>query len=129
MRKRLGLSFAMMKLSWVLLVLGLATGLAVLFEAPVPNGATLFGFLMLAGWLLTFLMAVLQRIMPFLASMHAAGKGGMPPLLSDLTADGPLKIHAACHSAALLACSGGLLFELSHPPPPPRSSPSAQHLA
>lgn len=111
MRKRLGLSFAMIKLSWVLLMLGLAIGLAMFFEVPVPNGPALFGFLMLAGWLLTFLMGVLQRIMPFLASMHAAGKGGTPALLSDLTAEGPLKIHAACHSAALLACSIGLLLE------------------
>jgi hypothetical protein len=111
MRKRLDLSFVVMKISWVLLIVGLVTGLAVLFEAPVPNGAALFGFLVLAGWLLTFLMGVLQRIMPFLASMHAAGKRGTPPLLSDLTSEGPLKIHAACHLAALAACSVGLVLD------------------
>jgi hypothetical protein len=111
MRKRLGLSFAVMRASWALMMLGLATGLAVLYDVPVPNGATLFGFLVLAGWLLTFLMAVLQRIMPFLASMHATGKGGMPPLLSELTAERPLKVHAVFHAAALILCSAGIVLD------------------
>ena len=113
MRKRLGLSFVMIRLSWVLLGLGLLTGFAVLLGLPVPNGPALFGFVVLAGWLLTFLTGVLQRIMPFLASMHASGRAGLPLLLSDLTAEGPLRLHAVCHLSALVLASIGILLDLT----------------
>ncbi|MCP4182949.1 MAG: hypothetical protein GY761_06480 [Hyphomicrobiales bacterium] len=111
MRKRLGLSFVLVRSSWGLLAVGLLTGLAIMAGFSIPNGPALFGFLILAGWLLTFLTGILQRIMPFLASMHAAGASGMPPMLSDLTAKTPLKIHAACHFAALGLCSTGIGLE------------------
>jgi len=108
MRKRLGLSFILIKLSWGALMVCLSLGLATALGVPVPNGTTLFGFVLLAGWLLTFLTGILQRIMPFLASMHAAGKGGKPALLSELTADLPLKVHAGCHVSAVVLCSAGI---------------------
>jgi hypothetical protein len=111
MRKRLGLSFVLVRSSWGLLAVGLLIGLAIIVEFPIPNGPALFGFIILAGWLLTFLTGILQRIMPFLASMHAADASGMPPLLSDLTAQTPLKVHAACHFAALALCSIGIVLE------------------
>lgn len=111
MRKRLGLSFLVIKLSWAMLVLCLLLGLAMAMGAPIPNGETLFGFVLLVGWLLTFLTGILQRIMPFLASMHTAGADGKPVLLSDLTADLPLRLHAACHFAALLLCSAGIVTD------------------
>ena len=111
MRKRIGLSFILIKLSWVFLISGLLIGLAIALGFDIPNGTTLFGFIIIVGWLLTFLTGILQRIMPFLASMHAAGKGGMPPLLSELTADTPLKIHAICHITALVLCSIGIVTE------------------
>ncbi|HHI82315.1 MAG TPA: hypothetical protein ENJ99_04100 [Rhizobiales bacterium] len=111
MRKRLGLSFLVIKASWGLLVLALVTGLAVSAGAPLPNGFVLFGFLLLAGWLLTFLLGILQRIMPFLASMHAIAKSGRPPLLSELTAERPLKFHAICHFAALVLCTTGIILD------------------
>jgi len=109
MRKRLGLSFILVKLSWAALMICLALGLAMALEAPIPNGATLFGFVLLAGWLLTFLTGILQRIMPFLASMHVAGAGGKPVLLSELTAELPLKLHAGCHVSAVTLCSLGII--------------------
>ena len=109
MRKRLGLSFILIKLSWAALIACLVLGLAMALGAPIPNGTTLFGFILLAGWLLTFLTGILQRIMPFLASMHVAGAGGKPVLLSELTADLPLKVHAGCHVSAVLLCSLGIV--------------------
>lgn len=115
MRKRLGLSFMLIKLSWGTLVLCLVLGLVMALGAPVPNGAALFGFILLAGWLLTFLTGILQRIMPFLASMHAAGKDGKPALLSELTADLPLKLHAGCHISAVLLCSAGIVSNSALP--------------
>ena len=112
MRKRLGLPFLLIRLSWTLLGLGLLIGLVVLLDLPVPNGPALFGFVVLAGWLLTFLTGVLQRIMPFLASMHASGRSGLPLLLSDLTAEGPLRVHAACHLSALALVGLGIIGDL-----------------
>ncbi len=111
MRKRLGLSFVVIKLSWIMLVFALLTGLAVMLGLPVPNGLTLFGFLLLAGWLLTFVTGILQRIMPFLASMHVVDKRGRSPLLSELTAERPLMVHAICHFLALVTCSTGIVLD------------------
>lgn len=102
MRKRLGLSFLLIRAAWIMLPVTLAVGLAALYGFAGTNGQTLFGFLLLAGWLLTFLLGVLQRILPFLASMHASpSAGGAPLLMSELAASGPLKLHAACHGIAV----------------------------
>ena len=109
MRKRLGVSFVMIKLSWIGLAACLALGAAIVLAVPVPNDMTLFGFMLIVGWLLTFLTGILQRIMPFLASMHATDKSGQPARLSELTADLPLRIHAVCHIGAVLMCSASIL--------------------
>jgi len=111
MRKRLGLSFVLIRASWGLLGISLILGAALLADLPIPNAPALFGFLLLAGWLSTFLMGILQRIMPFLASMHASGKSGLPPPPSDLTPQTPLKIHAFCHFGALACCAAGIIME------------------
>lgn len=111
MRKRLGLSFILIKLSWGALVVCLLLGVAIPIGVAIPNGAALFGFILLVGWLLTFLTGILQRIMPFLASMHAAGKAGKPALMSELTSELPLKLHAGCHIGAVLLCSAGIVLE------------------
>ncbi len=112
MRKRLGLSFILIRLSWMILIIGIATSVVVATGTTIKNGTTLFVFLMLAGWLLTFITGILQRIMPFLASMHKIGLGGRPPLLSELTAERPLVIHAVCHICALALCSAGIVLEM-----------------
>ncbi len=102
MRKRLGLSFLLIRGAWVMLPVTLLVGLASLHGYAGPNGPTLFGFLLLGGWLLTFLFGILQRILPFLASMHVTkSAGGAPPLMSELATSAPLKLHAVCHGLAL----------------------------
>lgn len=112
MRKRLGLSFVLVRVAWVMLPLTLAVGIAALYGLAGPNGATLFGFLLLFGWLLTFLLGILQRIVPFLASMHATRMPGqLPPALSELTASLPLKLHACCHLAALALLSASIAID------------------
>ena len=113
MRKRLGISFLLIKASWVALAVGLLVGLALTLGADIPNGGPLFGFILLVGWLLTFLTGVLQRIMPFLASMHGAKSGGKPLLLSDLTAETPLNIHAFCHLSAVVLIAVGIVLDNS----------------
>jgi hypothetical protein len=104
MRKRLGLSFILIRAAWAALPATLVVALAALHGLAGSNGQTLFGFLLLVAWLLTFLLGVLQRILPFLASMHAGSStGSTPVLMSELAASGPLRLHAACHGIAVAA--------------------------
>ncbi len=112
MRRGLGLSFVLVRAAWVGLPLSLVAAAVVATGWRLDITAPLFGFLLIYGWLLTFLMGVLQRIMPFLASMHSFRPGGKPALVSALTADLPLKIHAACHFAALLLVAAGIVSEI-----------------
>ena len=111
MRKRLGLSFVLIRAAWLILPATIINGVAALYGFAGPNGATLFGFMLIGGWLLTFLLGILQRILPFLASMHAArSASGAPPLLSEL-ASGALKIHAVCHCSALALLAAGIAID------------------
>jgi hypothetical protein len=109
MRKRLGLSFVLVKISWAMLALTPLVGLAALYG--VPGGPTLFGLVVLGGWLMTFLFAILQRIAPFLASMHVTRASGGPVLLSDLGASAPLTVHAWCHLAALAGLTVAVVLD------------------
>jgi hypothetical protein len=108
LRKRMGLSFVLVRFSWGMLMLSLLLALALAVDVPVPGGATLFGFLVLVGWLLTFLLAMLQRILPFLASMHAGARMKKPPLVSELTSELPLRVHATGHLVAVVLMASGL---------------------
>jgi len=103
MRKRLGLSFILIRAAWAMLLLTVIAGLAAVHGLAGPNGPTLFGFLLFWGWLLTFLMGILQRILPFLASMHAdRATGGPMPTISVFAGAPPLYVHAACHGTAIV---------------------------
>lgn len=112
MRKRMGLSFLLVRISWALLPLGLVLALAATFGLLGSRGPTIAGFVLIWGWMLTFIFGILQRIMPFLASMHAAKIKGKPPLLSELTAEKPLEIHAYAHFGALVLAAAGIAFGL-----------------
>ena len=67
----------------------------------MPRLQTWFGLCLIGVWLLSFLLGMLQRILPFLGAMHAAGTGRRAPTPSALTDDRALRIHFACHVAAL----------------------------
>ena len=112
MRKRLGLSFILMRTAWVMLPVTMLVGLAALYGFAGKNGATLFGFLLLFGWLLTFLFAILQRIMPFLASMFVPtpARGGTA-IVSELAGAPSLKLHAVCHAAALAVLAVAIILD------------------
>lgn len=101
MRRELGQSFRLVRIAWGLLVASLIAALALVLDAPCEGTTALFGATLIAGWLLTFLLGVLRRIVPFLASMHAAPGRRLPPTPSGLTAKRPLAIHFFCHLAAL----------------------------
>lgn len=112
MRKRLGLSFVLVRAAWIMLPATVLIGVAALYGLAGENGATLFGFLLLFGWLLTFLLAILQRIMPFLASMFVAPPAsGGPAIVSEFAGAASLKLHAACHAVALATLAVAIFLD------------------
>jgi hypothetical protein len=115
MRRNLGRSFVLVRIAWALLALTLATAAGVALDVPVEGGATLFVTVAVGGWLLTFLLGILQRIVPFLAAMHAGQRKipgrKLPPTPSSLTADRPLAVHFHCHFAALLLLAAAILAD------------------
>lgn len=111
MRKKLEPFFRLLKAGWGLQILSLLAALALVLGAPAAIMAPLWGWLMVFGWLLSFATGILQRIMPFLASMHSGAKGGKPVLLSQLTHQRLLDIHAALHLAAVALMAAALLFD------------------
>lgn len=109
MRKRLEPFFRLVHLAWVLLPASVVAGLTLALGAAPELSAPLWGWLLVFGWLLTFVTGILQRIMPFLTSMHSGGKGGKPVLMSRLVAERPLAAHAVLHALALALGVVGLL--------------------
>ena len=95
LRKPLGPAFLLIRASWACLLAGLA--LNVLSDGH----ALLFGVLLVPGWLLTFVLGVLQRVLPFLGSVHASRSARGTPLVSALTPPRLLAAHAALHLGAL----------------------------
>lgn len=105
MRRDLGRALLLMKLGWAgagaSLLLALAAAVAAAAGHGWPGLDRLFGVALIAGWLLSFLFGILQRILPFLASMHAARGQRRPPTPSALTLDHALAWHTRAHCAAL----------------------------
>lgn len=100
MRQALGRSFVLIRVSWAGLLASLALGLLLVLQAPVPRLAQWFGLCLIGLWLLSFLLGMLQRILPFLAAMHG-GSGRRAHTPSSLSFDPALRVHFACHLAAL----------------------------
>ena len=108
-RKPLGPAFLLIRISWACLLASLAAA-ALISLGLAPVGTELaFGLLLVPGWLLTFLLGVLQRILPFLGSVHASTAARGTPLISALTPPRLLAAHRVLHPAALaglLAAAG-----------------------
>jgi hypothetical protein len=107
MRKELGPSFVLVKVGWGALLATLVLGAVPWSGLPLPRAEPAFAFALLA-WLLTFALGILQRILPFLGSLHAAAGKRRGPTGSMLTHGKALKAHFACHLAAL----GGIALAL-----------------
>ena len=101
MRRELGRSFTLVRIGWAALVASLAAAFAMALGAGWAGAPALFGLTLVGGWLLTFLLGLLQRILPFLASMHAGQGRKRPPTPSSLSSERPLAVHFFCHLAAL----------------------------
>ncbi len=115
MRKNLGLSFAMVKAGWIMLIVSLVAGGLLAFDKFGEQGPALFGAIVLVGWLMTFLLGILQRIVPFLAAMNMSKKTKKPPRLSQLGDETTLKVHAVCHGLAFVLVTGGIASDQSLP--------------
>lgn len=119
MRRDLGTSGWLMKAGWAGLALTLPAAAAALWAEPGSVWERLFGLVAVVGWLLGFLAGILQRILPFLASMHAGQRLKRGPTPSALTREEPLRWHALAHAAAFallalgLALSSPLLIRLA----------------
>ncbi len=110
MRRDLGRALLLMRLGWVALAVGLLIALAMVLGAPNDVLGRLFVIVVVVGWLLSFLLGALQRILPFLATMHAAKGQKRPPTPSALTLEWPLAVHVTCHLIAVaLLCAAALL--------------------
>jgi len=111
MRKNLGVSLAMIVSGWGSLIVGLVLFVAVSGDWLEDRGLRLSMFFILFGWLLTFLLGVLQRILPFLGAMNATGAGNKPPRPSELAPEPLLRSHAALHFLALVLLGLGIALE------------------
>lgn len=108
MVRRLGLSFVLVRTAWVLLPATLGAGLFSLLFANSPVSPLQFAILLFAGWLLTFLLGILQRILPMLVSMHASpGSGPGQVLAMGGLRRATLRLHVGCHALALAALVAG----------------------
>jgi hypothetical protein len=110
LRPALGPAFQLVRASWALLLASLALALAMALGWAPPRAGVLLVVLLVPGWLLTFLLGVLQRIVPFLASVHA---GNRAPLASALSPRAPLAAHRVLHFAALAGLLAGVALDAS----------------
>ena len=104
LRSPLGPAFLLIRVSWACLLASLA-----LAALGFPGGTLLFGVLLVPGWLLTFLLGVMQRIVPFLASVHASQSARGTPLISALTPTRLLAAHRLLHLAAVALLLSGVV--------------------
>ena len=100
MRRRLGRPFWLIRLGWAALAASLLVALALDAGAGFARLRPLF-VVLLVGGLLSFLLGVMSRIVPFLASMHAPPGRRGPPMPSALTSERALAWHFTCHVGAL----------------------------
>ncbi len=110
MRRALGSSFVLVRIGWATLAASLALALALELGLKLARAPALLGLLMIGG-LLTLLLGMLSRIVPFLAAMHAGAGMRRPPTPSNMTLQRPLTIHLLSHSAALLLLTLGVLLD------------------
>jgi hypothetical protein len=112
MRRRLGREFHLIRLSWGLLVLALLVALGIVAGVLPERLEGLVVVLALHGWVLSLLTGVLQRILPFLASMHTVRACAKAAVVTRLGWAPPLTVHAVCHAGAVLLVAAGIVVEV-----------------
>lgn len=109
MRRRLGGEFQLIRLSWLMAATALVIAAGLALDLLPETAPALFGFLTLFGWLLSLVVGVQQRILPFLGSMHVLRAKGRPIAPTKLVNERCLQIHRWCHVAALAMVAAGIL--------------------
>ncbi len=107
LRRRMGPEFILLGASWVALLLALLAATAAALGLLPATSAALVIILVLYGWLLSILTGVLQRILPFLASMQAARAQARPLAPTKLVDERALQVHLYGHLAGLGAVAAG----------------------
>lgn len=114
MKKRLGLSFVAVRAAWALLLIAVALGASAAAGEERWNMPTLFAFVLIFGWQLSFIGGILQRVLPFLTSMQAHNLGQRPPRLSDMGHQKlTLRLYAAGHAGGLILVAVGIAADQS----------------
>lgn len=111
MEKADGPSFLLIRLGWGMMPASILVGVTAAAGVAVDRTGPLFGFILIFGWMLSFVMGVLQRILPFLGAMHTVGGVRRPLAQSDLTVSSALWLHFAGHVAGLLLAGAGLVLQ------------------
>jgi hypothetical protein len=102
MRRELGGSFWLVRLGWGGLIATLALAAWWALDPEWAGTITALVACTAMGWLMSFLFGILQRIVPFLVSMHLAGTSRRAPTPSGLTDERALGVHRSGHAAALV---------------------------
>lgn len=105
LRRSLGPSFWLIRLSWGLWAAGLLAGAGARIGWLSPE---LAGALLLPGWLLTLLLGILQRIIPFLASMHSVRCCARPAPLPRFENCRQTAALSLAHAGAVLLLTAGI---------------------
>jgi hypothetical protein len=110
MRKRMGPEFLLIRASWALLPASLVIAAALSLELLPSNYGPLLIVVALYGWLLSLLTGVLQRILPFLASMQVARLQARPVAPTKLVSETSLVIHRYGHFGGLVGLAAGTVL-------------------
>lgn len=98
----------LLRVAWCALLASLALGAALAAGLLPPRLGPLFVALLVPGWLLTFTLAMLLRILPFLAAVHARARGRPMPALAGLVPPAFAWMLAGGHLVAVLLLAIGL---------------------
>jgi len=100
-RTRLGPEWTIIRFSWIMLPLSLLLVIGAQWTDNKANITELSILVAVLGWLVSFIIGILQRIVPFLLSMQIARQTGMPELPSKLAAENLTRIIGPLHIAAV----------------------------
>jgi hypothetical protein len=125
-------SLALMRIAWIALPASVALGAAIAAAGAAGPAGTqaetasigvalvqrlasgaadaAFVALVVLGWLVSFMLAMALRIVPFLASVHAKIRHGRLPLVSAMTPAVPARLTAIGHVLAVAVLLCGLLW-------------------
>jgi hypothetical protein len=111
-RKRLGPEWLVIRFSWVMLPLSLILAEIAQNSENTLNVTQLSVLIAVLGWLVSFIIGILQRIIPFLLSMQIARQTGMPELPTRLAEEKLLKIIGPLHIGAVFFCGFAVVTDI-----------------